>query len=133
MTLSITLTDQIPSGKNVIKERFVHGKKIRYPNARFETWRRTAGYEIVKQRAAWLLAVKGILPLKGDLSLTVSYRELVPVPANGDRDITGMTDALQHLLEYMEIIEDDGQIHGLVWQYPWRTEGPCVEMEIQQV
>ena len=83
--------------------------------------------------SAWLLAVKGILPLKGDLSLTVSYRELVPVPANGDRDITGMTDALQHLLEYMEIIEDDGQIHGLVWQYPWRTEGPCVEMEIQQV
>lgn len=30
------------------------------------------------------------------------------------------------------MIKDDGQIKGVTWEYPWRMEGPCVELEIAQ-
>jgi hypothetical protein len=125
MILELALTDQLPSGKNAIKETYINGKKIRYPNKRFKGWRDAAATEIIIQRAKWPTALKMALPLRGDLIMTVSYRELIPVPARGDRDVTGMQDALQHLLEYCEVIENDGQIKSLTWGYPWRIEGPC--------
>lgn len=125
MNIVITLTDQLPGGKNSIKECYVKGRKIRYPNKRFEAWRKAAGNDILIQRRDWPLAVKMAMPFRGDLMMRVSYCEITPVPAKGTRDLTGMQDAIQHLFEQMELIENDGQIKGLVWDYPWRTSGPC--------
>lgn len=132
MTLELALTDQIPSGKNAIKQTFINWKKVRYPTKLFKSWRTTAASEILMQRGKWPLQLKGSLPLRGDLIMTVSYRELIPVPARGDRDVTGMQDALQHLLEYCELIENDAQIKGLSWEYPWRDSGPCIILEIRR-
>lgn len=127
MKLLISLDTQIPSGKNSIKESWRDGKKVRHGNDRFTVWRETAGKEILMQKSQWPTATKMALPLTGDLIMTVSYRPLDKT----QRDLTGMTDALFHVLETMELIENDGQIKGLTWVYPWRTDGPCVMMEIR--
>jgi Holliday junction resolvase RusA-like endonuclease len=75
------------------------------------------------------MRTKMLLPLSGPLTMHVSYR-----PLDGRRrDLTGMTDALYHLLEWCEIIEDDGQIKGLTWEHPWRTEGPCAVVTLETV
>lgn len=132
MILTIALQDQLPSGKNSIKDRYINGKKIRYPNKRFVDWRTGAGNEILIQKMKWPAHMKAALPLRSHLILAVSYRELEKVPAKGDRDLTGMTDAIQHLLEYCEVIESDGQIKGLIWEYPWRTEGPGVIFKLTE-
>ena len=127
--LTITLTAQLPGGKNAIKECFVRGKKVRYPNARFAAWRKQAGQEVMVAKAAWPMRTKMLLPLSGPLTMHVSYR-----PLDGRRrDLTGMTDALYHLLEWCEIIEDDGQIKGLTWTYPWRTDGPCTILMLEHI
>jgi len=126
--LTFSLTEQMPSGKNRIKETFVRGKKIRYPDARFKAWRATASVEIMQQKRTWSQQQKMALPLRNDIYVTISYRAL----DKRRRDIPGMLDALWHLLEYAEIIEDDAQIKGVTWDYPWRTEGPCMEMELCQ-
>lgn len=129
--LTIELTDQIPSGKNAIKERYVNGRKIRYPNKRFVSWRSLAGHEVLVQRSKMPFVVKGSLPLTGPLKLTVYYRELEPVPANGTRDASGMLDALQHLLEYCDIIQNDGQIKEVAWRQA--TRGPCIIIQLEGV
>ena len=103
-----------------------------YAKPRFANWREHAAYEILQQKATWPTKQKMMLPLLGDLVVTISYREIVKVPANGTRDLPGMQDALWHLFTYCGLIENDGQIKGMTWMYPWRTEGPCVEMEIHQ-
>ena len=126
--LKLVLIGQIPSGKNQVEEHWRQGKKVRHGNARFTAWREAAGKEILLQKATWPTALKMALPLLGDLAVCISYRPLDKT----QRDIDGMQSALWHLLEHMELIENDGQIKGLTWVYPWRTEGPCVEMEIQQ-
>jgi len=127
MKLVLTLSDQIPSGKNAMG---VRRDGRHYPRKRFEDWRDQAGYEIMLQKAKWPMLVRDALPLTGDLVVTISYRELLPVPAKGTRDLPGCLDALWHLLTHMNLIENDGQIKGLTWQYPWRTEGPCVILEV---
>jgi len=122
MTLTLTLTDQLASGKSM-KRLGVnkHSHKIMsYPDGRFLDWRKVASDELLLQRASWLPEVKMALPLREDLVLRVSYRQLV----NRVRDLSGMLDAMQHLFEYCELIENDGQIKGIVWEYPWRTDGP---------
>jgi Holliday junction resolvase RusA-like endonuclease len=127
MTLIITLTAQLPGGKNAIKERFILGRKVRYPNKRFTAWRTQAALELIVQRTKWPMLTKMQLPLKGDLKMRVSYHPL----DHKRRDLTGMTDALYHLLEWCEIIEDDGQIKGMTWEYPWRTDGPCASITVE--
>ena len=126
MKLIISLTDSIPSGKNQVADHYVRGKKIRHGNDRFTQWKETAGKELLVQKTKWPLALRMALPLTGDLIMTVSYRPLDKTP----RDVDGMQSALQHLLETMELIENDGQIKGLTWEYPWRTEGPCVVLTL---
>jgi Holliday junction resolvase RusA-like endonuclease len=127
--MKIVLTEQIPSGKNA---QGIAKNGRRYAKPRFINWREAASYEIMLQKRTWPTVVKMALPLRGDCVVTISYREIKKVPANGVRDVPGMLDALWHLLAHMELIEHDGQIKGVTWVYPWRTEGPCVEMEIRK-
>ena len=123
--MKLVLTDQIPSGKNAMG---VRRDGRHYPKARFESWRSQASFEIMKQKVKLPLTQHMKLPLLGDLTVTISYRTF----DNTLRDVPGMLDALWHLLTHTQIIENDGQIKGVAWIYPWRTEGPCVEIEIVQ-
>lgn len=129
MTLQITFHDQIPSGKNQVEEHWRQGKKVKHGNDRFAAWRQAAGMEFILQKAKWTPLQKMALPMLGDLVVTISYRPLDKTR----RDLPGMLDALWHFLEHMEIIENDGQIKGVTWIYPWRTEGPCLDLRIDQV
>ena len=128
MKLLISLDTQIPSGKNSIKESWRDGKKVRHGNDRFTVWRETSGKEILLQKTRWPVALRMALPLTGDLVMTISYRPLDKIC----RDMDGMLSVMQHLLEHMKLIENDGQIKGLTWEYPWRTEGPCVMLDVKQ-
>ena len=121
--MKLILTEQIPSGKNAMG---VRRDGRHYPNARFESWRSIAVCELMKQKVKLPLMQHMQLPLLGDVTVTISYRPF----DNTVRDLPGMLDALWHLLTHAQIIQNDGQIKGVNWAYPWRTEGPCVEMEI---
>lgn len=121
--MTIVLTDQIPSGKNAMG---ITKQGRHYAKPRFESWRSIASFEIMKQKVQWPLATHAALPLLGDLTAQISYRTF----DNTLRDLPGMLDALWHLLTHTNIIQNDGQIKGVTWEHPWRTEGPCVEMEI---
>jgi Holliday junction resolvase RusA-like endonuclease len=126
--MMITLTEQIPSGKNAMG---ITRAGRHYAKPRFTSWRDIAAYEIQQQKRLWPVTQRMALPILGKVVLTISYCELIKVPANGTRDLSGCLDALFHLLTYTGILENDGQVKGVTWMYPWRTEGPCVEMEIR--
>ena len=123
--LKLILSEQIPSGKNAMG---VRRDGRHYPNPRFETWRSIASFEIMKQKVKMKIEQHVALPLLGDLTVTISYRTF----DNTLRDVPGMLDALWNLLTHTQIIQNDGQIKGVTWIYPWRMEGPCVEMRMEQ-
>jgi hypothetical protein len=126
VTLVLTLNSQLPGGKN----RVQHTKTGRhYADTRFAAWRKEAGDEIVLQRATWPAEVKMALPLRENLSLAISYREFTKGGAG--RDLTGCLDALFHLLEYCEVIENDRQIKKCIWEWPYRTVGPCAVLTLE--
>lgn len=117
------LTEQIPSGKNQQEEVWIENRakpgtkrKILRGNKRFQDWRILAAAELRKQIRAMPRVEVGKLPLKGRLRLSVWYRELVPVPAGGTRDLPGMEDAIFHLLEVVRLVGNDGQIQACAWE-----------------
>ena len=125
----IQLASQIPSGKN--QQERVYNKDIgRYmaiPNKRFELWRDEAGHEILSQKGKWPAAIRLRLPINVPLVAHISYRPL----DQRVRDLPGMQDALWHLLEWSHTVLDDKFIKGVTWEYPYRTEGPCVMLRLE--
>lgn len=129
--LTFTLSAQIPSGKNQVKETYTKsGKKVKYSDQRFKLWRKDAGNEILLQKSKWSVATKMSLPLLGPLAMTVGY-----YPQDKTvRDLPGMLDAICHLLEYCELIENDKQIEDLHWTtLPFRAGPPCITLEVRAV
>lgn len=119
-SVEFRLSAQIPSGKNAIRETYIHGGKVRYPNQRFTKWRKEAAVEIMQQKHTgprW--------PLKGQLSATISY---CPMDCRL-RDVPGMMDALWHLLEHCGIVEDDGQLQDVTWKRD-EMQSYCVDLTI---
>ncbi len=109
--LAFTLTGQMPSGKNQVNmTRTGH----RYPNKRFVVWRADAIAQLYGQALDY--AEHGTaFPLASTITLDCVYTP-------GDRrtrDVTGMLDALFHLLVKAKLLVDD----GLVWGVTWRREG----------
>lgn len=123
--LVLSLTAQIPSGKNQIQLSMRNGRILKYPNQRFVKWRECAALDIFVQRAKWVGLLRQELPLRGPLAMHVKYG----ARDKRTRDISGMVDALFHLLTYAELIEDDGQIKTLTWT-PVEYKTHCVELEI---
>ena len=101
---TLVLIGQLPSGKNAVGiTRTGH----HYPNKRFAAWRADA---VVQLRA--LKAIPKT-PIDYPVHLTVQYWP-------GDRrtrDVSGMLDALFHLLMYSKIIHDDGLIRDVTWRW----------------
>lgn len=125
VTILFSLHDQIPSGKNQIQLCVRRGRIHKYPNNRFVEWREKALVEISIQKMAWSKEMKSTLPLTGDLSMHVKYA----ARDKRTRDISGMVDALFHLIVLAGLIEDDGQIKRLTWG-PVKYKTNCIELEI---
>lgn len=114
MLFAMTLNLQIPSGKNQIRQGFKKptlflpkGRVFRYPNKRFEVWRKAAAVEILEQQHG----IWGMLPITVPIHLKVFY-----LPQDKlRRDLAGMLDALGHLFEYCKVLENDAQIVELSW------------------
>jgi Holliday junction resolvase RusA-like endonuclease len=120
--LIIRLSEQIPSGKNHVR---ITRTGRRYPTARFAQWRASAYYQIrvqIIRQPAWQE-----WPRQASMSLTVHYRAL----DRRRRDVPGMLDALLHLLERAEVIEDDAQVTDVSWVSALQSQVPCVMMAIQ--
>lgn len=96
--LTITLTGQMPSGKNAVN---VTRTGHRYPNQRFVDWREKAMWEVKSQ-----LQSQTKFPPESKVAMECYYWP-------GDlrrRDVPGMEDALCHLFEKMGLVDDDAQI-----------------------
>lgn len=105
--LSFVLSGQMQSGKNrILITRTGH----RYPPVNFVEFRRVMIGQILEQSHHNQSSIYYPKPLTMEMS--VSY-------VAGDRrrrDVPGMLDALMHILERAQIIEDDAQIRHVAWQ-----------------
>lgn len=123
----IYLNAQIPSGKNQIQLSTRGGRIHKYPNKRFTTWREQAATELREQTRVNPLTI-----LKNaDVFLSVFYHPL----DRRVRDVSGMLDALFHLLVYTQTLEDDGQVKGVYWSPPPLSYQPdwCVSMSLREM
>lgn len=125
MTIEFSLTAQLPSGKNQIQISARYGRIVKYPNARFVKWRAEATTEIARQLPL------GWVPITKDLCLTVSYRPL----DRRTRDVSGILDALFHVLSYSRVIQDDRQVVVIGWNPDRRerTTGPCMIFSLEEL
>jgi Holliday junction resolvase RusA-like endonuclease len=119
--LAIRLSDQIPSGKNHVR---ITRAGRRYPTPRFAQWRASAYSQVRAQlisQPSWRE-----WPRQASMSLTVYYRPR----DRRRRDVPGMLDALLHLLERAEVIEDDAQVKTVSWVSALKSQVPCVILAI---
>lgn len=126
-SFTFTFQGQLPSGKNSIKTTRT-GK--RYPTQRFVEWRDEAvakATEHVRTTASWTHWPWFRKPTK--LCIEIHY-------AAGDlrrRDIPGMLDALFHVLERAQVVEDDAQIKETHWyQLPVDRSAPGVTVTLRE-
>lgn len=131
--IKCTLRGQMPSGKNRIKEAWVRGRKIRYPDARFKAWR-LISYKQLQDQCGSHGMISGpsiirVLYWPGDLRT---------------RDVPGMMDALCHLLEFcphcktkscaLPIMRDDSLLVNWAWvTMPLDRKNPRVEFSIEEI
>lgn len=116
--MTILLLGQIPSGKNQQQLLFRNGRVIKYANKRFVDWRKDAAAQIMRHG------------VKGTMAKPVS---LACVYTPGDRrvrDVSGMLDALFHVLVYSKILKDDGLIYDVTWTRLSVSTEPKVDLEI---
>jgi Holliday junction resolvase RusA-like endonuclease len=120
--LIIRLSQQIPSGKNHVR---ITRTGRRYPTARFAQWRASAYSQVRAQlirQPAWRE-----WPRQAPMALTVYYRPR----DRRRRDVPGMLDALLHLLERAEVIQDDAQVKTVSWVSALKSQVPCVILAIE--
>jgi len=118
---TLALTGKMVSGKNQIRIAVKHGKIQKYPDKTFTNWRARSYIQIMDLYRH---------PLTIPVHLTVDYW-----PSDKrTRDITGMADALFHLLVYAKVLKDDGLIRGLVWrEHDLNRKFPKLVMEIRPI
>ena len=117
----LTIIGQMPSGKNQIQLQVRNGRFHKYPNKTFERWRANA----CKQ-------------LMGQFQETVAWKcELIADYTPGDlhtRDVSGLLDALFHLLGHAGVIKDDGLIRNVTWrEHPLDRKTPLVRIELKKI
>jgi Holliday junction resolvase RusA-like endonuclease len=124
--LVIVFGSQIPSGKNAIQIACRFGAPVKYPNKRFKAWRTEAEQSIAFQKTKWPVAVRMALPIRVPVRMTVDY-----CPQDKRvRDVSGMMDAIQHVLESCEIIENDGLIKEVTWTITHPSQGETLKHQL---
>ena len=118
---TLTLTGQVPSGKNQVQLLWRNGKVMKYPNKTFTAWRQQS-----------CLQIHGECFHDPNISRPV---RLTCVYTPGDlrtRDVSGQLDALFHLLVYAKVLKDDGLVHDVTWRrQPMNRKAPKVEMLVE--
>ena len=114
--------NQLPSGKNAVRiTRTGH----RYPAKRFSDWKKDA----IGQIDAQLPRPEGGRPyfyFIDPVVATVAYYA-------GDkrrRDVPGMIDALWHIMECIQIVDDDAQIQDVIFTTGYDKQNPRAEITI---
>lgn len=100
----ILLLGQLPGGKNAVG---ITRRGRHYPNERFEKWRDDAVTQIKA------LGHRPSEPIDYPVRFSVWYWA-------GDkriRDVSGMLDALFHLVVYVGILKNDGLVRDVLWRY----------------
>ena len=103
-TMKILLCGQLCSGKNAMRTT---RQGRHYAAPRFKTWRTDAMLQLRAQHLIHRPMIETPVQLK------VSYWP-------GDcrtRDISGMLDALFHLLVYSKMLKDDGLVRDVTWYW----------------
>lgn len=118
---TLTITGQLPSGKNQVQLLWRRGKIQRTPNKTFTNWRAAAGLELLEQP-------RPTMPLSAPIRLACDYW-----PRNGIvRDVSGQLDALFSLLVYAHILTNDGLVYDVVWQrHALNRKFPKVVLQIE--
>jgi hypothetical protein len=118
----LSLTGQLPSGKNQVQLLWRNGKVQRYPNKTFTNWRSLSHVQILEQG--------GIpsQPITRPVRLTADYW-----PSNLIvRDVSGQLDAIFSLLVYSKVLKNDGLIYDVIWRrHEVNTKFPKVVMELE--
>lgn len=120
-SVRIVLNLQCKSGKNGVKTT---RKGVRYPTPAFKAWRALCLDAIEKQGHSGA-------NLQGKLDCVINY-----TPGNLiRRDVPGMMDAIFHVIERAEIVQDDAKIcHAVKWfEHPLDRKNPKVEIFLQEV
>jgi len=98
------LLGQLPSGKNAIGiTRTGH----HYAKPRFREWREDA---MVQLKALGRLT-------RSPIDYPVHFKAWYWAGDRITRDVSGLQDALFHLLEYSKILKNDGLIRDVTWRY----------------
>jgi Holliday junction resolvase RusA-like endonuclease len=100
----ILLLGQLPSGKNAL---MVTRTGHHYPRARFQAWRDDAMVQ---------LKALGCIPRKA-IDYPCHFKAWYWAGDKRIRDVSGMQDALYHLLEHSKILTNDGLIRDVTWKY----------------
>ena len=106
--MTFQLFGQMPSGKNQIQTVWKNGVFIKYPNKRFKAWRK----ECLLQLHPQCQLERAYLPLESTIRLRCDY---TPGDARV-RDVSGLIDALFHVIVKAGIVTDDGLVHEVIWQ-----------------
>lgn len=103
--MTIELKGQIPSGKNQQQIVMVRGRVMKFPNKRFKLWRADAAGQVALQQP-------GATGIAAPCRMVVKYTP-------GDRlrrDVSGILDAIFHLLEHVGVVENDYFIQDVDWE-----------------
>jgi len=117
-SLLFTLTGKLKSGKNHVQ---ITRNGQRYPKKEFKVWRDAMLAQLNEYE---------LFLFEGPVSLIVDY-----VP--GDllrRDVSGMLDAVFHILEKAGIVNDDAQVKNVQWhQWPMDRQNPQCRVTIEEI
>lgn len=116
--VEFVLRGQLPSGKNAVN---ITRTGRRYPGKRFALWKADAMRQILAQH-------KFDRIISAPCKMTVRYF----TADKRRRDVSGMIDAVFHVLEKCMIVKDDALIVDVDWQFCGQDkENPRAEISIE--
>lgn len=104
--MTFQISGQMPSGKNQVQLAIVKGRVLKFPNKRFKAWREGVVPVLMAQRSPGY-----VWPIRTPVKLSCRY-----TPGdNRTRDVSGLLDALFHVIVKAGIVMDDGQVRAVEW------------------
>ena len=117
----LSMTGQVPSGKNQVQMLWRRGNIQRVPNKTFTNWRSSVGMQLLTQE-------KPIAPLSTPIRLICDYWP----KDRCVRDVSGNLDAIFSMLVYAHIVKNDGLIYDVIWRrHEMNRKYPKLIMELE--